>query len=94
VSALHLAGDHEDRAAVKGSREGELTLVGCVRLVFHGGLEAANTVSDSFAEFRQLLRSEDEQSNSENYQQMHGLKQSFKHKCSFGKSKSRRCDLI
>src|SRR5712692_4961345 len=47
--------------------------------VFHCGFETANTFSDSFAEFRKLLRAEHEQSDSEDHQQMHGLKKSFEH---------------
>jgi hypothetical protein len=69
--------------ARRKAHECQLAFVWRVRLIFHCGFEAANSISDSFAEFRQLLRSEDEQSNSENYQQMRGLKQSFKHKSSF-----------
>src|SRR6266568_3445273 len=51
------------------------------RLLFivNGCFEAADTFSDSFPEFRKLFRSEDQQGNSDDYQQMHGLKQSFKH---------------
>jgi hypothetical protein len=50
-------------------------------LVFHchGGLETANTFSDSLAEFRKFLGPEHEQSNPENHEYMHGLKKSFEH---------------
>jgi len=49
-------------------------------VLFHRRPQATDTFSDSFAQFRKLLRSEDEQSNSKDYQQMHGLKNSFKHR--------------
>jgi len=48
----------------------------------HGCLEAADALSDSFAKFRKLFWSEHKQRNPENNQQMHGLKQSFKHTAS------------
>src|SRR5215469_10102714 len=48
-------------------------------LGFHGRLEAADALSDSFAQLGQLLGTEYKQSNSEDNQQMHRLKQSFKH---------------
>src|SRR5712691_2393352 len=51
---------------------------------FHGCLEAADALSDSFAKFGELFRPEHKQGNSENNQQMHGLKQSFKHIGSLG----------
>src|SRR5262249_22959126 len=57
------------------SRTGLLFFIG-----LHGRLEAADALADSFAQFRQLLGSEHEQGNSKNNQQMHRLKQSFKHK--------------
>jgi hypothetical protein len=47
--------------------------------LLHCVLESADAVSDSLAEFGEFPGSEDEQSDPENYQQMHGLKQSFKH---------------
>src|SRR5207253_2983844 len=47
-------------------------------------LEAADAFSESLAEFGKLLRSEHKQSNSEDNQQVHRLKQSFKHKSSLG----------
>jgi hypothetical protein len=53
-------------------------------VLFHRGLEAADAFSDSLAEFGKLLRSEHKQSNSEDNQQVHRLKQSFKHKSSLG----------
>src|SRR5208282_5280741 len=56
----------------------------------HGGLEAANAFSDSFAELGKLLRSKHEKRNSENHQQMGRLKQSFKHECSFS-SNGKQC---
>src|SRR5712692_9926361 len=46
---------------------------------FHGCLEAADALSDSFTKFGELFGPEHKQGNSENNQQMHGLKQSFKH---------------
>src|ERR1700686_890829 len=46
---------------------------------FHGCLEAADTLSDSFTKVGELFGPEHEQRNSENHQQMHRLKQSFKH---------------
>jgi hypothetical protein len=61
--------------------------VGCAgRLLFvdfHGCLEAADALSDSFAKFGELFGPEHKQGNSENNQQMHGLKQSFEHEYSF-----------
>jgi len=49
---------------------------------FHGCLEAADALSDSFTKFGEFLGPEHKQGNSENNQQMHGLKQSFKHEYS------------
>jgi hypothetical protein len=46
---------------------------------FHGCLEAADPLSDSFTKLGELFGPEHEQRNSENHQQMHRLKQSFKH---------------
>src|SRR5713101_9453012 len=67
--------------------------------VFHSCLEAADALSDSFAKFGKLFGPEHKQGNSENDQQMHRLKQSFKHECSFKLSdniskrkKCRRCN--
>src|SRR5580698_1126999 len=48
-------------------------------LGFHGRLEAADPLADSLAQFGQFFGAENEESDSENYQQVHGLKQSFKH---------------
>jgi hypothetical protein len=45
-----------------------------------GALKATDALTQSFAELRQLLRTENEQGDSCNYQQMHRLKQSFQHK--------------
>src|SRR5216683_3791921 len=55
--------------------------LGRVLMVFHChcGFETAYAVSDSFAEFGKLFGSEYEQSDPKNYQQMHGLKESFEH---------------
>src|SRR5262245_42014179 len=53
-------------------RRGFLLFVECF-------LEAANRLPQSFAQLRQLLRAEDEQSNAQYDQQMYGLKQAFKH---------------
>src|SRR5438270_1310183 len=69
---------------------------------FHGCLKAADALSNSFTEVGELFGSEHEQGNSENNQQMHRLKQSFKHKCSFRLSdniskhveKCRRCKRV
>src|SRR2546425_10941027 len=52
--------------------------------VFHNCLEAADALSDSFTKFGELFGPEHKQGNSENNQQMHGLKQSFKHIGSLG----------
>src|SRR3984893_15347074 len=51
-------------------------------LIFHSCLEAADALSDSFAQLRKLFGPEHEQSISKNHQQMHGLKQSFQHTAS------------
>src|ERR1700730_14931882 len=51
-------------------------------LLSHGRLKAANTVTNSFAQLRKLPGAEHEQGNSEDYQQMHRLEQSFKHNSS------------
>jgi len=48
-------------------------------IAVHDCLETADPLSDSFAKFRKLFRPEHQQGNSENNQQMHGLKQSFNH---------------
>src|SRR5713101_7505711 len=55
--------------------------LGRVLMVFHChcGFETAYAVSDSFAEFGKLFGSEYEQSDPKNYQEMHGLKESFEH---------------
>src|SRR6266852_886173 len=55
---------------------------GRLLFIFNSYLEAADALSNSFAKFRKLFGPEHEQGNSENNQQMHGLKQSFKHTCS------------
>jgi hypothetical protein len=55
---------------------------GCGRAFFvssDGCFETPNTFSNSFAKLRKFLGPEDKQCDSDNYQQMHGLKQSFKH---------------
>jgi len=52
---------------------------GRLLFIFNSYLEAADALSNSFAKFRKLFGPEHEQGNSENNQQMHGLKQSFKH---------------
>jgi hypothetical protein len=44
---------------------------------FHGCLEAADALSDSFAKFRKLFGSEDQQGNPKDHQQMSRLKQSL-----------------
>jgi hypothetical protein len=44
----------------------------------HGGFEASDALAQSFAEFGKLLGAEYEQGDSENYQHVHWLKQSFK----------------
>src|SRR5215472_8493472 len=44
-------------------------------------LESANAFANSFAELRKFSRTEHKQSNSEDNQQMHRLKQSLKHLC-------------
>jgi hypothetical protein len=41
--------------------------------------ETPNTFSNSFSKLRKLFGAEDKQRDPDNYQQMHGLKQSFKH---------------
>src|SRR6516162_3556500 len=56
--------------------------------IFDSCLEAADSLADSFAEFRQFSRSEHEESYAENNQEMHGLKQSFKHTGSLNASGS------
>jgi ABC-type multidrug transport system ATPase subunit len=53
------------------------------RWLSHGFPESANALADSLARFRELLRAKYEQSNSENNQQMHRLKQTIKHRSSF-----------
>jgi len=68
---------------------------------FHSCLESPDSLSNSFTKVGELFGPEHEQRNSENHQQMHGLKQSFKHTGSldcvrksenhFGK-KCRRCN--
>src|SRR2546426_12353239 len=59
------------------------TLFRSLFVSFHGCLEAADALSDSFSKFGELFGPEHKQGNSENNQQMHGLKQSFKHERSF-----------
>jgi hypothetical protein len=58
---------------------GDGGFVGAILALSHRRPEATDTFSDSFAEFRKLLGSEHEQSNSKDYQQMCGLQQSFEH---------------
>src|SRR4029077_17615172 len=55
---------------------------GLLFVSFHGCLEATDALSDSLAEFGKFFGAEHEQGNAENHQQMHGLKQSFKHTAS------------
>jgi len=45
----------------------------------HRGFETSDAFAETFAEFGQLLGAEHEQSDSENYQHVRWLKQSFKH---------------
>src|SRR5277367_4776633 len=63
-----------------------LALILCDRALFRRilgtfdcRLKSPDAVSDSFAKFGKLLRTEHEQSDAENHQQMHGLKESFDH---------------
>src|SRR5229473_5354579 len=58
-----------------GGRE----LVGGILVLFHRRFETTDTFSDSFAQLGKLLRSEHEQGNSKDYQQMCGMQESFKH---------------
>jgi hypothetical protein len=48
------------------------------------GFSSSAFMADSFAQLGKLFGAEHEQSDSENHQQMHRLKQSFKHRFSFG----------
>src|SRR5713226_4601338 len=50
---------------------------------FHGCLEAADALSDSFAKFGELFRPAHKEGNFEHNQQMHVLKPSIKHEYSF-----------
>lgn len=59
---------------------GDGGFVGGIFVLFHRRFETPDTFSDSFAEFGKFLRSEHEQSNSKDYQQMRGLQESFEHK--------------
>ena len=52
---------------------GDGGFVGVIHVLFHRRFETADTLSDSFAELGQLLRSEHEQRNSEDHQQMRRL---------------------
>jgi hypothetical protein len=52
---------------------GDDGFVGGIEVLFHRRFEAADTLSDSFAELGQLLTSEHEQRNSEDQQQMRRL---------------------
>jgi len=54
--------------------------VRAILVLFHRRPETTDTFSDSFAEFGKFLRSEHEQSNSKDYQQMCRLQESFEHK--------------
>src|SRR5208337_2899167 len=49
------------------------------RIILHTFLQRTNALADPLAEFRELLGPEDEQSNKEDHQQVHRLKQTFKH---------------
>jgi hypothetical protein len=66
-----------------GCWAGRMLLVG-----FHGCLEASDALSDSFTKFGEFFGPEHKQGNSENNQQMHRLKQSFKHERSFSSSEN------
>jgi hypothetical protein len=57
--------------------------VGGIRVLFHCRLETADTFSEAFAQLGKLLRSEHEQSNSKDYQEMRRLQQSFQHESRF-----------
>jgi len=61
---------------------------------FHGCLEAADALSDSFTQFGELFGPEHKQGNSENNQQMHRLKQSFKHTCSLDRVRNLKMLLV
>src|SRR5713101_8823700 len=61
---------------------------------FHGCLEAADALSDSFAKFGELFWPEHKQGNSENDQQMRGLKQSFNHTYSLDRVRTSQNVLI
>src|SRR5258708_5779084 len=51
-------------------------------VVFHAILQCANALAQTLAQFGQFLGAEHQQCNRENHQQVHGLKQTFKHKTS------------
>jgi len=62
---------------------GDSGFVGSIRVPFNRRLETADTFSESFAQLGKLLRSEHEQSNSKDYQEMRRLQQSFQHESPF-----------
>ena len=54
-------------------------LAGNFGLSVYGRFEPADAFADSFAEFREFLGPEHEQGETDDDEQMHGLKESFKH---------------
>ncbi len=58
---------------------GDCGFAGGIIALFHCRFETTDTFSDPFAEFGKFLRSEHEQSNSKNYQQMRELQESLEH---------------
>src|ERR1700722_10120180 len=80
---------HSARSALGSDVSGNpwLRLVFCLGFDFffcrHGRFEAANAFSEALAEFGKLFGTEDEQCDSEYYEHVQGLKQSFEHDDSF-----------
>jgi hypothetical protein len=62
---------------------GDSGFVGGIHVLLHCRLETADAFSEPFAQLGKLLRTEHEQSNSKDDQEMRGLQQSFQHESPF-----------
>ena len=61
-------------------REWSGAFAGSSSCFLHARLQGTDALSDALAQLRQFLRTKNQQGNKEDHQQMHWLKQAFKHK--------------
>src|SRR5512146_2268071 len=88
LRALRTAGGRESGSSVNLAVEGRasspaLLATKLISRLFSAGdraLESANPFANPFAKFRQLSRPEDQECDAKDHDQVHGLKQSVKHK--------------